>query len=72
MTAEGTQLDYLTSLYRMKQVITEPPHILENSSSCIDLIFSNQSNLIMDSGVHPTLNSKCHHQIIYAKLNLKI
>ena len=71
-TAEGAQLDYLTSLYGMKQVITEPTHILENSSSCIDLIFSNQPNLIMDSGVHPTLHSKCHHQIIYAKLNLKI
>ena len=71
-TAKGAKLDYLTSLYGMKQVITEPTHILENSSSCIDLIFSNQPNLIMDSGVHPTLHSKCHHQIIYAKLNLKI
>ena len=71
-TAEGVQLDYLTLLYGMKQVITEPTHVLENSSSCIDLIFSNQPNLIMDSGVHPTLHSKCHHQIIYAKLNLKI
>ena len=56
----------------MKQVITEPTHILENSSSCADLIFSNQPNLITDSGVHPTLHSKCHHQIIYAKLDLKI
>ena len=56
----------------MKQVITEPTHILENSSSCIDLIFSNQPNLIMDSGVHPALHSKCHHQIFYAKPNLKI
>ena len=56
----------------MKQVITEPTHTLGNSSSCIDLIFSNQPNLAMDSGVHPTLHSKCHHQIIYAKLNLKI
>ena len=28
-TAEGAQLDYLTSLYGMKQVITEPTHILE-------------------------------------------
>ena len=36
-TAEGNQLDNLTSLYGMKQVITEPTHILENSSSCIDL-----------------------------------
>ena len=60
-TAEGAQLYYLTSLYGMKQVIIEPTHILENCSSCIDLVFSNQHNLIMDSGVHSTLHSKCHH-----------
>ena len=71
-TAEGAQLDYLTSLYGMKQVITEPTHILENSSSCIDLIFSNQPNVIMDSGVHLTLHSKCDLEKIYSKLNLKI
>ena len=71
-TAEGAQLDYLTSLYGMKQVITGPTHILENSFSCIDLIFSNQTNIITDSGVHPTLHSNCHHQIVYSKLNLKI
>ena len=64
-TAEGAQLYYLTSLYGMKQVIIEPTHILENSSSCIHLIFSNQPNLIMDSEVHPTLHSKSQHQIIY-------
>ena len=46
-TAEGAQLDYLTSLYGLKQVITEPTQILENSSSCVDLIFSNQPNLII-------------------------
>ena len=54
----------------MKHVITEPTHISENSSSGIDLIFSNQPNLITDTAVHPTLHSKCHHQIIYSKLNL--
>ena len=59
-------------LYGTKQVITEPTHILENSSSSIDLIFPNQSNLITDSEVQPTLRSKCHHQVIYSKLNLKI
>ena len=68
---EGTQLESLTSLYRMKQLIAEPTHVLETSSSCIDLIFTNQSNLIMDAGVHPSLHSKCHHQVIYAKLNRK-
>ena len=56
----------------MKQNITEPTHILEISSSSIDLIFSNQPRLITDSGVHLTLHSKCHHQIIYSKHYLKI
>ena len=68
---EGTQLESLTSLYGMTQLIAEPTHVLENSSSCIDLIFTNQPNLIMDSGVYPSLHSKCHHQVIYTKLNLQ-
>ena len=54
-TAEGAQFDYLTLLYGMKQVTTEPTHILVKSSSCMDLIFSNQPNLTTDFGVHPTL-----------------
>ena len=56
----------------MKQLIAEPTHVPENSSSCLDLIFMNQPNLIMDAGVHPSLHSKCYHQVIYEKLNLQI
>ena len=41
-------------------------------SSCIDLIFASQPNLVMGSGVHSSLHENCHHQIIYAKFNLKI
>ena len=71
-TPEGAQLDSITSLYGMKQLISEPTHILQQSSSCIDLIFTNQPNIVMDSGVDSSLHPKCHHQIIYSKLNLKI
>ena len=56
----------------MEEVITEPTHILESSAGCIDLIFINQPNVVMDSGVHLSLYRKFHHQIIYSKLNLKI
>ena len=70
-TPEGTQIDAITSLYGMKQLISEPAHILQQYSSCIDLIFTNQSNIVMDSDVDSSLHSKCHHQIIYSKLNLK-
>ena len=53
-------------------MINEPTHLLQNSSSCIDLIFTSQPNIVVESGVHPSLHPNCHHQIIFVKFNLKI
>ena len=47
-------------------------HILPNSSSCIDLIFTNEPGLVTSSGVHPSLFPRCHHKIIYTKVNFKV
>ena len=71
-TYEGKKLESLTSQCGFKQVISDPNHILENSSSCIDLIFTSQPNLVMNSGVHSSLLPNYHHQIIHAKFNLNI
>ena len=70
-TSEGTQVDSLTTSYGLSQMISDPTHILPSSSSCIDLIFTNQSNLVTESGVYPSLHPKCHHQIVFAKFSLK-
>ena len=56
----------------MQQIIKEPTHMSNTSSSCIDLIFTSQPNLITDSGVHSSLHSNCHHQIVFAKFNLHV
>ena len=69
---EGAKIDSLTSQFRLQQIDKEPTHVLAESSSCIDLIFRSHQNLVMESGVHPSLHPKCHHQIAYAKFNLKI
>ena len=69
---EGIAIENTSSQCGLYQVINEPTHILENSSSCIDLIFTTQPKLITESGVHPSLHPNCHHQVIYAKLNLKV
>ena len=53
-------------------MVNEPTHILESSSSGIDLIFTSQPNPITESGVHPPLHPNFHHQIIFAKSNLEI
>ena len=53
-------------------MINEPTYLTSNSSSCIDLMFTSQPNLVMESGVHSSLHPNCHHQIVFAKINLKI
>ena len=68
---KDSQSEFLASQSALSQVINEPTHILDNSKSCIDLIFTSQPNMIIGSGVHPLLHSNCHHQIIDAKFDLK-
>ena len=53
----GSKIDTITSSYGLNQLIQEPTHILNSSSSCIDLIFILQPNLVMESGVHSSLHS---------------
>ena len=69
---EGKTIESITSQFGLYQLINEPTHLLENSSSCIDLIFTSQPNLVVKSGVHSSLHPNCHHQIVFAKFNLMI
>ena len=68
----GSKIDAITSKFGLQQLINEPTHLVADSSSCIDLIFTSQPNSVMESGVHSSLHPNCHHQITYAKFNLKI
>ena len=67
-----SKIESITSQFGLQQLINEPTHHTKNSSSCTDLIFASQPNLVMKSGVHSSLHENCHHQTIYAKFNLKI
>ena len=71
-TLQGIRIDALATTYGFYQLIKEPTHFTTNSASCIDLIFTNQPNITTDSGVHSSLHTNCHHQLIYAKLNVDI
>ena len=71
-TTEGEEIEFVTSQFGLCHIINEPTYVLENSSSCIDLIFTSQPNLVVDSGVHPSLHPNCYHQIVHAKYNMKI
>ncbi len=67
---EGKYFEPLTSDLGLHQLISEPTHLIGTSKSCIDLIFTDQPNLIIETGVHPTLHEQCHHQIVYGKLSV--
>ena len=68
----GTLIDSLTTTNGFKQLISDATHIPPQSASCIDLIFTDQPNYIIDYGTHPFLNKNCHHQITFCKLNLRV
>ena len=69
---EGSMIDAVMSNFGLHQLIHEPTHILNSSSSCIDLIFTSQPNSVMESGVHSSPHPNCHHQVVFAKFNLSI
>ena len=71
-TYEGTRIDGITSQFGLEQLIHEPTHIIGERSSCIDLIFASQPNLVVESGVQSSLHQNCHHQIVFARFNLKV
>ena len=71
-TREGLKLFSLTSSNGFNQIIDEPTHIQAKSTSSIDLIFTDQPNLSVNSGVHASLHPNCHHQIVHSRYNLNI
>ena len=69
---EGSKIKSETYQFRLQDIIKEPTHIIGASSPCIDLIFTTQPNLVMESEVHFSLYENSHHHIKFAKFNLKI
>ena len=72
-TPEGNELEDLFTSLNLTQIINEPTNFTPNKSpTCIDLILTDQPNLILNSGTRSSLDPKCHHSIIFCKMNYKI
>ena len=70
---EGRQFEPLTTDLGLHQLISGPTHMIGESKSCIDLIFTDEPNLFIESGIHPPppRHEQCHHQIIHGKLSVR-
>ena len=70
---EGEKIEELFSSLNLSQLISEPTNFTPGKRpSCIDLITTDQPNLVLNSGTRPSLDSKCHHQIVHCKISYKI
>ena len=72
-TLEGNEIENLISSLGLYQLISEPTNFEPNKKpSCIDLIITNQPNLILNSGTRPSPDPTCHHQITHCKANFNL
>ena len=54
----------------INKFIDKPTHIINNSMSYIDLLFCTNQNAISNYGVDVSIFDKCHHSIIFGKVNV--
>ena len=70
---EGQEMEELFNSLNLSQIISEPTNFEPGKKpSCIDLILTDQPNLVLASGTRASLDTNCHHQIIYCKVNFRI
>ena len=68
---EGKALSNLTLINGLEQIINLPTHFPRPGvATCIDHIFTTQSNVIVDSGVIPSPDPCCKHSIVFGKINM--
>ena len=59
------ELDNITKSAGYSQLINQPTHFVNKTSSCVNLIFSSDLNITKNCGIEKTIHEKCHHDIIY-------
>ena len=71
-STEGLKLFSLTSSNGFPQFINDPTHRQASISSYTDLIFTDQLNISVNSGVHASFHPNYHHQTVHSSFNLNI
>ena len=70
---EGMEIENLFISLGLSQIISEPTNLEPNKNpSFVDLIGTDQPNLILDCGTRASLDTYCHHQIIYCEVKFRI
>ena len=70
-TPEGTEMNELITKLGLSQVISEPTNLEPHKNpSFIDLVVTDQHNIILDGGTRASLDYHCHR--CHCKVNFRI
>ena len=69
---EGREISFITSSADYSQLIDQLTHITKESSSYVDLILTSNPSFLIAPGVELSLYDKCHHNLIYEKINFNV
>ena len=67
----GHTMQEIFEKHSLYQTVNQPTYITSNSHTCIDLVATDQPNIIIKNDIAPSLHPTCHHQINFVKLDLK-
>ena len=67
----GTAIQKLFDNHLLTQTVNQPTFLTNNCHTCIDLVTTDQPNLILSNEIHPSLHTTCHHQVNFVKINIK-
>ena len=59
---------HIRKFFKMHHSIVRFGFVPKIARRSIDLVLTDQPNLFLESGVHPSLDEMCHHHIIYGKI----
>ena len=71
-TLEGNSIVDLTTMLGLTQLMNQQILSQTENPSCIDLVFTDQPNLLLESGTRTSLDSYCNHEITHCRFNFKI
>ena len=68
----GLELDSIITTAGYSQMINKPTHFINESSPCINVIFSSNTSFIKNCESELSIYEKCRHDIVYGTLNFAI
>ena len=66
------EFDIITTSAGYSQIMNEPKHFVNKTSSCVDLIFSLDLNITSNCSIKKTIHEKSHHNILHGTLNFNV